>query len=122
MESSSEKFARWCALLFLPAWAGVVGGELGPSSGAPHFWDKAVHFTAYFILSILAVTAVSSAKRVIGVILALIAMGAVLEVIQGAIGRDMSVMDELANGLGVLLGALLALAIRALLVRLHPAD
>ena len=54
--------------------------------------------------------------------LGLIAMGAILEVIQGAIGRDMSAYDELANTLGVIAGAVTVWATRAALVRLRPAD
>jgi VanZ family protein len=117
-----DKAVRTAAILFLPAFAGVLGGELGPSGGAPHFWDKAVHFTAYLILSALAVAALRARKNALWAMLALIVMGAVLEVVQGMIGRDMSARDELANSLGVVAGAIVVWAIRAVLVRLRPAD
>jgi VanZ family protein len=122
VETLSEKFWRWCAILFLPAWAGVVGGELGSSSGEPMMWDKALHFIAYFVLSTLAVLALGASKRSLWGMLGLIVMGGALEVIQGMIGRDMSALDELANSLGVLAGGIAAWAVAALLVRLQPAD
>jgi VanZ family protein len=121
-QSFFDKAVKAAAILFLPAWAGVLGGELGPSSGGPHFWDKAVHFTAYFILSALAVAALRARKQALLAMLALIAMGAILEIIQGMIGRDMSALDELANTLGVITGAIVVWAVRAVLVRLRPAD
>ena len=121
-ESLPEKFSRWSAILLLPAWASVIGGELGPSAGEPHLWDKALHFTAYFVLSALAVMALAASKRALWAMLGLIVMGAVLEAVQGMIGRDMSALDELANSLGVIGGAATAWAITALLVRLRSAD
>jgi VanZ family protein len=42
---------------------------------------------------------------VIGAALALIALGGVLELVQGFVGRDMSLYDELANAAGVIMGA-----------------
>lgn len=122
VERLSEKLSRWSAILFLPAWAGVFGGELGPSSGEPHIWDKALHFIAYFVLSVLGVTALAASKRALWAMLGLILMGAMLEVIQGMIGRDMSALDELANSLGVIAGGLAAWAVLTVLVRLQPAD
>ncbi|MGN6514268.1 MAG: VanZ family protein [Rhizomicrobium sp.] len=117
-----DKAVRTAAILFLPACAAVLGGELGPSSGGPHLWDKAVHFTAYFILSILAVAALRARQKAILAMMGLIAMGAALEVIQGIIGRDMSALDEVANTLGVIAGAAVVWTVRAVLVRLRVAD
>lgn len=121
-KSFFDRAVHAAAILFLPACAGVLGGELGPSGGEPHFWDKAVHFTAYFILSALAVAALRARKKALLAMLALIGMGAVLEVVQGMIGRDMSARDELANTLGVIAGAVVVWAVRAALVRLRSAD
>ena len=121
-ETIPDKLSRWSAILFLPALAGVVGGELGPSAGQPHFWDKAIHFIAYFVLSMLAVTIFRASKRALWAMLGLIAVGALLEIVQGMIGRDMSAMDELANSLGVLAGGIAAWAAVTMLVRLVSAD
>jgi len=117
-----DKVVHAAAIFFLPACAGVFGGELGPSGGEPHFWDKAMHFIAYFVLSALAVAALRARRKALVAMLALIAMGAALELIQGMIGRDMSARDELANTLGVIAGAAVVWAVRAVLVRLRSAD
>lgn len=121
-QSFFDRAVRTAAILFLPACAGVLGGELGPSSGEPHFWDKAMHFIAYFVLSALAVAALRARKKALLAMLGLILMGAALELIQGMIGRDMSAIDEFANSLGVAAGAIAVWVVRAVLVRLRPAD
>ncbi|HSM95023.1 MAG TPA: VanZ family protein [Rhizomicrobium sp.] len=121
-ETISEKLSRWSAILFPPALAGVVGGELGPSAGEPHFWDKANHFVAYFVLSVLAVMIFRRSRRSLWAMLGLILVGGALEIIQGLIGRDMSALDELANGLGVLAGGMVAWGTAVLLVRLGSPD
>jgi VanZ family protein len=121
-KSFFDKAVRTAAILFLPACAGVLGGELGPSGGEPHFWDKALHFTAYFVLSALAVAALRAKSKALLAMLGLIAMGGALELLQGMIGRDMSAYDELANTLGVLSGAIIVWAVRAALVRFRSAD
>ena len=121
-QSFFDRAVRTAAILFLPACAGVSGGELGPSSGEPHFWDKAMHFIAYFVLSALAVAALRARKKALLAMLGLILMGAALELIQGMIGRDMSAIDEFANSLGVAAGAIAVWVVRAVLVRLRPAD
>jgi VanZ family protein len=104
--SRSHRLAYAAAVLFLPAWAGVFGGELGSGAGEPHIWDKALHFIAYFVLSVLAATAVRDRRKMLWAMLGLIMMGAALELLQGAVGRDCSAWDELANTLGVVAGAL----------------
>jgi VanZ family protein len=121
-KSFFDKAVRAAAILFLPVCAGVLGGELGPSTGEPPFWDKAVHFTAYFILSALAVTALRFRKKALLAMLALIILGVALELIQGMIGRDMSALDEIANTLGVIAGAAAVWVFRAALVRFRPTD
>ena len=106
-----EQLAYACSVLFLPAWAGVIGGELGPGKGQPVIWDKALHFTAYFGLSLMATIAVR-ARPVLAMWIAfgLIVMGGLLEIIQGMTGRDADIWDEAANTLGVLAGTGLAWA------------
>lgn len=108
MTNSVKRVAYGAAVLFLPACAGVIGGELGPASGEPMVWDKAVHFTAYFILASLAVTAFKARRTGLWAMLGLIALGGALEIVQGMIGRDCSIYDALANALGVLAGGLVA--------------
>jgi VanZ family protein len=117
-----DKAVRTAAILFLPACAGVLGGELGPSTGEPHFWDKALHFIAYFILSALAVAALRARWKALLAMVGLIATGGALEIIQGMIGRDMSLYDEMSNTLGVVAGGIVVWVVRAALVRFRPAD
>jgi VanZ family protein len=112
-----DRIAYGAAVLFLPAAAGVLGGELGPASGEPHIWDKTVHFTAYFIVSWLAVTALKSRATALWAMLGLIVMGGALEIVQGLIGRDCSIYDEIANTLGVLAGGLVAWIVVKLVAR-----
>ncbi|MBS0275184.1 MAG: VanZ family protein [Proteobacteria bacterium] len=65
-----------------------------------------MHFIAYFVLSALAAMALQDKRRVLWAVLGLIAMGAALELLQGAVGRDCSGWDEIANTFGVVAGAL----------------
>jgi len=111
-ETASRKAARAAAILFLPALAGVIGGELAPPStnGIP-IWDKALHFTAYFILSLLATLSLEARRATFLAVGSLIVLGGVLEIVQGFIGRDMELGDEIANTLGALAGAAVAWAI-----------
>jgi VanZ family protein len=103
-----SRIAYAAAVLFPPAWAGVLGGELGTSGGAPQLWDKALHFIAYFVLSVLMTLALQAPRKMLWGMLGLVAMGGMLEILQGWVGRDMSALDELANSLGVVAGASLA--------------
>jgi VanZ family protein len=117
-----SNIARAAAIFFLPAWAAVVGGELGTGGAGIGLWDKAMHFSAYFVLALLVSIALAGRRAMLWALLGLIAMGGALEIMQGLIGRDCSLYDELANTLGVVAGALAAQAAVAILVRLRPAD
>jgi VanZ family protein len=99
---------RFAAVLFWPAAALVAWGELTPSP--PHFethvWDKLLHFTAYFGLAGLTALSIRRRRVVLWAVLALIAFGGILEIVQGLTGRDAEWLDEAANTLGAILGAL----------------
>ena len=108
----SRRAALW---LFWPALAIIVWGELTPSAPDPFdLWDKLLHFTAYFGLSGLAWVALGGGRRGWLGMLGLIAFGGLLELVQGAVGRDVSFADELANTLGVVMGGLAGLWFLAL--------
>ena len=70
-----------------------------------HVWDKLLHFTAYFGLSLMATIAVRADRRMLWWMIGLVALGETLEIVQGMTGRDNDIYDELANTLGVLTGA-----------------
>ena len=90
---------------------GIVVVSVIPSTGVS-MWnlDKVGHYIAYAGLAILVSLSFESlAARVAGLIGA-IALGASLEVVQSFVpGRDMSLIDEAVNTLGVLTGAVVFL-------------
>lgn len=86
----------------------VVVVSLAPSSGAS-FWhiDKIGHFLAYGGMAILALLSFPVNSSRLAALLGCVALGAFLEWGQSFVpGRDMSLVDGLANTLGVLTGAL----------------
>jgi VanZ family protein len=105
------KLLKWTHLLGLyllaPAIAVVVWGELssGPAEIEALYWDKALHFTAYFGLAGLICLALNGGRKVVAATLALILFGGILEIVQGFVNRDPDFYDELANTLGALTGA-----------------
>jgi VanZ family protein len=107
-----KRLLHWARLvvtwLIVPALIVVVWGEVIRSHMAEDaellVWDKALHFTAYFGLSLMATIAVRGQRAALWCAMALIAMGAALEIIQGFVGRDCDVWDETANTLGVVTG------------------
>jgi VanZ family protein len=98
------------AALFWPALAYVLWGQLQPD--LPQILeginDKLLHFSAYFVLGAMAGGAVRRPGAVKWAVLGLIVVGAVIEFIQGYVGRETSVLDGVANGTGAIAGALLA--------------
>jgi VanZ family protein len=93
--------------LFWPAVLVVLWGELDPHPELEQeFWDKSLHFMAYFGLAGLGTVALNAGRRAAWAVLGLIAFGGFLEIVQGVIGRDMSLYDELANALGALGGGM----------------
>jgi VanZ family protein len=100
-------------VLFWPALAFVIWGELTPDPQAGVLgWisdinDKVLHFFAYFGLAGLAAAALKGRPGTFRAVLGLIALGIVLEFVQGAVGRDESAYDALANACGAVLGGML---------------
>lgn len=94
--------------LVAPALLFVIYGELSHSQSvdvlASYFWDKTLHFTAYFGLCLMTTIAVRADRRALLWAVGLVALGGALEIIQGFTGRDADIFDELANTLGVISG------------------
>jgi VanZ family protein len=101
------KWSQVLALyLFWPAVLLVAWGELTPHPPNLEavFWDKSLHFIAYFGLVGLATVALEARRTVVWAVLGLVILGGVLEILQGFEGRDPSFYDEVANILGAVCG------------------
>jgi VanZ family protein len=94
--------------LVAPALLVVIYGELSHDQIADmfesYFWDKSLHFTAYFGLCLMTTIAVRANHKALWWAAGLVFLGAMLEIIQGFTGRDADIFDELANTLGVISG------------------
>ena len=92
----------------------VCWGELGHARLIAdlefNIWDKALHFTAYFGLALMATVAVRADRRALWWALGLVALGGALEIVQGFTGRDCDIWDEVANSIGVAAGTVVAWA------------
>lgn len=93
----------------------VFYGELGPGDVGFNVWDKLQHFGAYALMAGLLTVSLEARRWWLWGLLAIIAMGGLLEVLQGIVGRDMSFRDEIANTLGVVAGGSLGWALCAML-------
>jgi len=67
-------------------------------------WDKANHFTAFFVLYILLSLAYRNLSTTVKIVI-LLAFGIQIEIVQSFIdGRYFSMLDVLADTIGILLG------------------
>jgi VanZ family protein len=109
--------SRAALVLFWPALAYIVWGELTPSPPAwtSLFWDKALHFTAYFGLAAMTTMILGPQRRTLWALLGLAVLGGLLEILQGYTGRDPDIYDALANICGIATGASAALLLTMLL-------
>ena len=111
-------FRLFVAIMIVPALALIIWGELTPQplpDGLENYWDKLLHFTAYFGLALMATIAVRGDRRARYWIIGLVVLGGILEIAQTQVGRDGDWHDELANALGVLAGWSIAFSAIALL-------
>jgi VanZ family protein len=112
-------------LLFVPALAIVVWGELRQGHGGLEIWDKALHFIAYFGLAAIATVGLNRSRPAILAAIGLAGFGGALEIAQSFVGRDAEWGDELANILGVCSGLATGLLVVHVAERLargrHPA-
>jgi VanZ family protein len=108
-----DRLHKLTLVLFWPGLLLIIWGELRPSAHSPEqiIWDKVLHFTAYFGLALMAGLALRAPRKVMLAVLAVILVGGLLEIVQGFVGRDADIFDEIANSIGALIGAALALAI-----------
>jgi VanZ family protein len=105
------RFLRLLAVwLFWPGVALIAWGELTPHppQAAELIWDKAEHFTAYFGLAAMATLALGLRRALAWALLGVIALGGLLEILQGMLGRDMELGDFIANTIGAVAGLCVA--------------
>jgi VanZ family protein len=98
---------RFGAILFWPALAVVMWGELTPHPpqlAGPLMWDKLDHFIAYFGLALLSTLAWGLKRSLIWLFLGLVVLGGGMEILQALLGRDAEWGDFIANDLGILTG------------------
>jgi VanZ family protein len=102
--------------LFYAALATVAALSLIPAETLPDAGvsDKLSHVVAYCVLALLGLAAHRGRAGARWVVIGLLCFGALMEGLQTlSPGRSMEGADILANGVGVLAGALCALAARA---------
>lgn len=105
---------KWTMLaafyLFWPPILLVTWGELTPHP--PHwtryFWDKSLHFTAYFGLAAMATLLRGTRGRLAIALAAMALAGSYSGSVAGVVGRDPEVYNEVATCVGVAAGFLVA--------------
>ena len=78
-------------------------------------FDKILHIIEYLILAFLMINVLKKPTYVsiLGIIIFGTAYGGFIEIWQGAVaGRDASIYDAIANGIGMILGSLISLKYR----------
>lgn len=97
------------ALVVLGASLAPIPGNVSTASTGAVGADKLLHAVAYAGLTFAVATAVDTRnpRRLAGVVLAVTAFGAGVELVQPFVGRTASLLDALANLAGSLAGALL---------------
>jgi VanZ family protein len=89
--------------LFWGTLAFTLAAALAPAAQAPSLmpWDKAEHFTAFYVL--MGIASAAFPRRPLWLVgLLLSGFGGGIEVVQGFVGRDCDVFDWVADSLGVL--------------------
>src|SRR4051812_35324269 len=116
---------RWTAWTLTGMYWGLLFAltHLPPEqiAGAPKFWDKAEHFTAYFLLaSLLGSSLMFTFPRrrgiPVGVLVIGMVYGAIDELLQPFVRRDAELNDWVADALGVWCGVLVLWALRKVLL------
>jgi len=104
------------AVLFWPSlalviWASLIALTIPPFDLGLSFQDLIAHFGAYGALAAMASMAVHARKKSLWALASLIALGAMLEILQSFTGREAALADAMANAMGAICGGLLGRAI-----------
>ncbi|MFN4088781.1 MAG: VanZ family protein [Alphaproteobacteria bacterium] len=118
--SSSSRVRLLARIVFAIGAVVVLVGSLTPAADMPEIGvsDKLQHFGAYAALAFVAVLAWPSRQPLGLVLIGLAVAGPVIELLQLLVpGRSASVVDAVADVVGVTVGAAIALVIRSRLSR-----
>lgn len=77
----------------------LMVGPFQNVEAATNIWDKAAHFVAFGVI-LLCLGALMPRRPRIGLAIAAVAVGGLVEIVQGLTGRDASWGDLLADALG----------------------
>jgi VanZ family protein len=102
MDRSNAYLTLGARMAFAVALGAVAWLSLTPDTTDPALipWDKARHFLAFYMLTGLAVIGLPRVN-LLWLGLALLAYGGLIEVFQGMVGRQTSLLDLAANGAGI---------------------
>jgi len=81
-------------------------------------WDKALHFVAWCSLYISLQFAFQLRAPAVFSMLALLSYSFLIEIVQSQVGRSFSLLDLLANGIGISIGFLTILLIKMVVKKL----
>lgn len=98
-------------------WAGAIVAVLVvsmlPEIRFSHGADKGVHFAVYALLAVIPVFTLNQRKIAFGSLLLLLMFSGAIEVFQQFSGREASFTDLLANGCGIITGAITGYLLKA---------
>lgn len=116
--TSSPAWARWAAAAMFVAGCAVASlVALQPDLAPPGQGqaDKLLHVAAFAVLAVMGGLALPSGRGSAGIVLLLLALGWGIEQAQAALpGREASLLDLVADGVGAALGLALVQALTAL--------
>lgn len=96
-------------LIFIAYVVFIIAASSIPEAGTSVvvYKDKIAHLTAYFVMGVLAWTAVTTMKRKLYLLFSSVVLGVVLELVQEFVpGRSMDIADAAANAAGIVLAYL----------------
>lgn len=115
MIARARSLWRWVRALWPVMLAVLVAGSLNPATAPPGAYgvDKLIHVGIYGCLALAPVVAAPSRRVGLALALLLLPLGVAIEWMQGWVpGREASVLDALAGGIGVAAGIGIGLALR----------
>lgn len=98
--------ARQCILGIYMIVIAVLSLWPGESAPSLNLWDKLQHFGAYGLMGVLICWALPQTRQRLIALGGAMGFGLAMEAGQGVTGRDASLLDASANGLGLICGVI----------------